>query len=546
MSQRLLSPLLGVLFWSALFVVVTGGFDYQGSIGGFDFRLDLTSPDQLVLLFLLLLGLWHLTGGSLAEIRCLGTWSAAYDSLRDATNRRWILATVGFLGLVFFVAPLVRHSTFHTGYDLAIFGQAYWNTLQGDFLYSSIRGMVLWGDHLNPIVLGILPFYRLWPTPETLLILQSLALMAGALPVYLLARRELSHQGVAMVLALAYLVYQPVRLMNLFDFHPIVFATPLILTAVYQLRRGAWGWFLICCLLVGSTKETGPIAVALLGLACVFLSPRRRLGVAVTAVGVAWFVLNLTVIMPAFNPTGVDVQLDRYDYLGGSPSEILTTLVTRPVYVLSHNLTSRELFYPVRVLAPLAFLPLLTPVGLLVVPYLAINILEGTGVQVWLIHYQAELTAFVFVAAVFGAGRVMQVRPARFVAAAVTAGALLFFGTSDVYHLRQGWPTDETRRIHQTLELIPPVARVSAQAALSPHLTQRRVLEIFPEKTSSDWVVVDSGLDPWPVPPERYRRTVRRLKRVGFQPQIERGQTVVFSRDPEMPVTWQKRSERTP
>lgn len=530
MVFRFLSLALDSLFFFALFIVTTGGFDYQGSIAGRSFRLDATSPDLVVLLFLVLLGVWHWAGRPLQDLRCVQVWEALYNKLRVVGTKRLGIA-LGAIAFLMVTVPLVRHYSFRTGIDLAIFGQAYWNTLQGDFFFSSIQGgMVLWGEHFNPIVLGILPFYWFWPSPETLLVLQSLALVAGALPLYALARRELGDEAPATFITFAYLLYLPLRQTNLFDFHPVALATPLILGAFYFLRRGAFWRFLVCCLLVGATKETGPIAVGLLGTACLFLSPKRWLGVGVIVASVIWFFVNLSVVMPAFNPSGVAIQLDRYHYLGDSPGEILRTLLTRPGYVLSQNLSSRELFYPIRILAPVAFLPLLTPVGLLAVPYLVINILEASGIQIWLVHYQAELTAFIFIATVFGAKRALETRSSKTLAAVLTCSTLLFLGTADVYQLRQAWPTSDTRRIQGVLGRLPAEGRVSAQAALAPHLTQREWLYVFPEVTEAEWVVVDPGLDPWPVRPNRFKRTVRRLGRVGIYPEFEDAGTLILRR----------------
>lgn len=540
MGLTILSLALNFLFWSALLVVVTGGFDYQGSVAGQGVRLDITSPDLLVLLFLILLSLWHRLGKPLRDLHCIGIWERAYARLSGRKSRS-LYPAIGLISLVFIVVPLVRHLSFRTGMDLAVFSQAFWNTLQGDFLFSSIKGnMVLWGDHFNPIVLAILPLYWLWPSPETLLVLQSLALVAGAIPLYGLAKKELPGEGPAIFITLAYLLYLPLRQMNQFDFHPIAFSTPLILAAFYYLREEAFGKFLVFCLLVGATKETGPIAAGILGIAWFFLSPRRWLGAGVALASAFWFFINLAVVMPTFNPAGVETQLARYGYLGNSPGEIARTLLARPFYVIGQNLSAREIFYPVKILAPVAFLPVLTPVGLLTVPYLVINILESSGVQVWLVHYQAELTAFVFIATIFGAKKFLQKRSGKALAAILTATVLLFFGSSDVYETREAMPTAETQKIRSNLKRLPAEARVSAQAALAPHLTQRRWLYMFPDVQDAEWVVVDSSVDPWPVPEDRFSKTVRRLRRSGFQPEFEDGEALILRQTGET-VHWKKR-----
>ena len=182
MGTRILSSILNALFWCVLLVVITGGFDWHGSIGERAVRLDATSPDLFALLFVILLVIWYRLGRSPREIEGVRIWERFYARLDNASAGRW-LPVLGLMAAVLVALPLARHFTFQSGYDLALFAQAYWNTLQGDFLYSSLKGgMVLWGDHFNPIALAIVPFYRIWPAPETLLVIQSLALVASWIP----------------------------------------------------------------------------------------------------------------------------------------------------------------------------------------------------------------------------------------------------------------------------------------------------------------------------------------------------------------------------
>ena len=80
--------------------------------------------------------------------------------------------------LVFFVSSAtwtlsswIRHEVFHTSFDMAIFVQAVWNTLQGNFLYSSIKGGIcLLSDHFSPILVLLTVPYKLWTDPKCLLL----------------------------------------------------------------------------------------------------------------------------------------------------------------------------------------------------------------------------------------------------------------------------------------------------------------------------------------------------------------------------------------
>jgi hypothetical protein len=70
--------------------------------------------------------------------------------------------------------------------------------------------------------------------------------------------------------------------------------------------------------------------------------------------------------------------------------------------------------------------------------------------------------------------------------------------TTLAYHLKFGhtplslgfqWPEAEARHraAHQMLQLVPPRAVVSAQTALSTHLTHRPDIYLFPQLTSEQY-----------------------------------------------------------
>ena len=79
-------------------------------------------------------------------------------------------------------------------------------------------------DHFSPVYLLLMPFYLLFPQPATLLVLQTLALAAGALPIYLLAREKLAPGFTRIGWVLAYFLFLPLAFINLFDFHELTFA----------------------------------------------------------------------------------------------------------------------------------------------------------------------------------------------------------------------------------------------------------------------------------------------------------------------------------
>jgi uncharacterized membrane protein len=115
--------------------------------------------------------------------------------LRDpSAEGRIVVAAAVLGGILLGSLSLVRHWTFHsTASDLAVFDQVLWNTIHGRFMESTLSlarcvPHSFFGDHFSPALLLILPLYFVFPHPETLLVVQTVALALGVWPIYLLAR----------------------------------------------------------------------------------------------------------------------------------------------------------------------------------------------------------------------------------------------------------------------------------------------------------------------------------------------------------------------
>src|SRR5260221_1634180 len=170
--------------------------------------------------------------GLSAAVGALAAYTAyQWVSDREPSSRRSVralaLAVVlaATLGYVIIVAGLAfaNHQSFNTGrsdlgYYLSIFRQS----SQGIPLGCSLCGG---GSHLtghfDPILVVLSPLFLLYPFAETLLLLQTLWLCSGAVPVYRLARHHVEHRGAAVALAVAYLAYPALHGVNFFDFHSI-------------------------------------------------------------------------------------------------------------------------------------------------------------------------------------------------------------------------------------------------------------------------------------------------------------------------------------
>src|SRR5262249_10857534 len=199
--------------------------------------------------------------GRRARARCghgtvsgLAGTSSASDVERQATpglggvrtlvrERAWTLTVWGaMLGWTIVLASIARRSYDDFGlarFDLGNMVQAVWSTAHGHPLEmtngSTGEQMVRLGTHVDPILVLLTPFWALWPSPLSLAFVQIAAVAAGALPVFWLARRHLGSEKLGCVLALAYLAYPWLSWSAVGAIHPVTFAIPLFLYAIWFL-----------------------------------------------------------------------------------------------------------------------------------------------------------------------------------------------------------------------------------------------------------------------------------------------------------------------
>ena len=124
--------------------------------------------------------------------------------------------------------------------DLGNVDQSIYNTIKGRFMvmtncYSCNSDQInRLGGHANFILLLFVPFYFVLPDPKILLFTQTLLISLGALPLYLLGKRLFKKSTwLPLVGPFIYLINPMVHDVNLYDFHAVAVAMPLILFAFY-------------------------------------------------------------------------------------------------------------------------------------------------------------------------------------------------------------------------------------------------------------------------------------------------------------------------
>jgi uncharacterized membrane protein len=409
-------------------------------------------------------------------------------------KRRWtftvlVLLVVGY-SLAYGWLSSERHSRFNsTGYDLAIKEQVIWNTAHGRFFASSPEVDYAFADHFQPLMLALIPFYVPVPSPEVLLWVQTIGLALGAVPLYRLAERRLKSTSVALVLSTAYLLFPALGFMNRFDFHPEVLAVTAFLFAFEALDRGnllaTSVWLLVPLL----GKENLGFSVAVFGLYAALVLRRVRFGVFWFVAGVAVSSLTMFWLIPTLRE-GPSDTLARYGWLGDTPAQILSTLITRPGYIWSNLAEPNRGLYLLQLLAPTGFLALLAlPELLLAAPGLIINFLAEHHCQPEIYcQYTVPITPFVFIAAVVGLQRLAAFLNRRrnwtIIGLAILPMVMLALVVDNPFSEKQEVPAPlaalpNAQAVRRALATVPPAASVVTTNAYAPHLAQREGLYII-------------------------------------------------------------------
>lgn len=213
-------------------------------------------------------------------------------------------------------AAIIRHHRLNSRtLDLALQHQVVWNTAHGRWFESSIEVANYLGDHVSFNALPVAALYRLWPSVETLLVLQAAALTAAGVLCYFVARRVTNDAAAAFLAGLAFLLHPACALQSLNDFHLTVLGLPWVFAGILcALDRR---WWLASLLLVPAlfAKEDVGLTLALFGVYAAIKWRARLFGALWAFVGVAWPLAAVLLIIPTFRGGRPSDTWLRYSWL---------------------------------------------------------------------------------------------------------------------------------------------------------------------------------------------------------------------------------------
>ncbi len=466
-------------------------------------------------------------------------------------SARWadrvFLALVSGYILVFSSLAVLRYLNFHTGYvesdlpfittswDLGLYHQLIWNSLHGRLLEGTyvLDASTYLGKNFTPILLGFVPLYAVWSDPIVLLIVQTVALGFGALPIYWYGRKQIG-RALAIAVATIYFLSPGLENMNLHEFHEIALATPLLAYATFFLLRRHYNGFLVCLGVALLVKEEIAFVTIAFGVYIFLVQGKRWFGLGLALCGVVWGVLLLQYIIPFFRGAEFGTGFyyfdngstgggaSRYAYLGRNISEIIVTVITRPGFVLQQFLVPDKIEFALHLFVPLAFIPLIgVEVAALSLPTFGYSLLSLFGPQYSInTFYFAPILPFLFMATIVGLRRLLKwsaratffpwlnrVLTVERVASEASLFVLLLVSGASSYYFQAPGPfaryfqaeryllTSHAALGNALMRSIPHEATVVTQQDLLAHLSGRKLIyeiPLTPDYRQADYLVADT------------------------------------------------------
>lgn len=285
--------------------------------------------------------------------------------------------------------------------DLGSYAQMFWNLSRGSS-YSSTLGEHFLRNHLTYVFYPLTFFYFFFQHPFFLLGTQSLCLALGGFFTYKIANNYLNPTW-ALFLGVLYFLYPPVGFINLYEFHPIVYAIPFLFLTIHAYIGKRFWAFVIFSLWAMSCQENISIAILIFSVLAFFDSRQRRWILYPALSAISWALVSFVLIQPLLGQHYI-WSVEIYDYLGTTWFGVIKNFFTQPDLWLPKLCSLDTGVYFIQLFFPLLFLPLISWKALLfLAPYLFQHILSVRTFEASVYyHYTAEMLPFLFWGAAMG------------------------------------------------------------------------------------------------------------------------------------------------
>jgi uncharacterized membrane protein len=403
----------------------------------------------------------------------------------------------------FFIFFTLRwHYKLRTGnYDLSINNNLMFGGLHGHFLESPVvfpkEPPRYLANHAKFGAYLFLPIYAIFPRPETLLVIQSLFIGFGAVPLFLFARRHVS-EWMAAIVCLAYLCYYPMHGASFSEFQAVPLTAFFVFLAAWAADAKRYRILAAAVIVALSMREDVSIGMAVFG-AFLLLSGYRPLpGLVIASSAVAYFLyLRFYVMEGAGSWWFPNMYRDLWADGEKGFRSVIRTAVTNPMFTLSKIIVEKKIVYVLHLLVPIAFLPArrwylwaaFAPGAMLTL--LVTNYDPPISFS---FHYVMHWAPYLFLAVVLYLAVIAKEKSpirAHAALAALVASTLVLTYNYGAFPRREGsfkggfnkieftYTETEAARYARLMDLVkdlPPDAPIAATEKIGPHISSRITL----------------------------------------------------------------------
>ena len=400
-----------------------------------------------------------------------------FTDFRNDTYFKKLLFITTLTSFLFFILAVLRHFLLQSNaYDLGLFDQWIWLTSRNLPSFSTMTGLHMFADHGAWTLYIIAMIYKIIPDINILFFSQSLSLCFTTIPLWLLCKKNNLNSKVSFLITIFWLLQPVVFNINLFDFHPEVWAMPLIAYYYYFEKNKNFFISTLITILILGTRDGLVLLIFGFGLEQI-LKKRFGRSIILIAISIIWFLFLNNWIYPMLNgDKGSVMALARYSKYGDSFLEILLTLFANPIYVFQSINLIDSIFYLIILFAPafvfwkkISFITLISSF-----PLIFSNILSETSSQRTLIHqYSLPIVLIIVISVVNGIANNKEHlihNKGRFLWMILCWAALakpFFFAGPYLSRL------DSIKPAREAFIAIPKKAKVITTSYLVPHLSQR-------------------------------------------------------------------------
>ncbi len=403
-----------VPFDSVVFFKKVGFLPFTGAFFGFYAVLSVvfTLVDSLKLERLILLisfigyalitlfetdAIWYGFGACLVLlVICVYVFKDEHSpALRRDINKKIVVIIAVAAGLYFAVfvgvQTVCKYLALSTpNYDFGIFSQMFYYMKNTFLPYATAeRDMLLshFAVHISPVFYLFLPFYMIYPSPETLMVCQAVLLASGVIPVVMICKKLGLSNKASAAFSLIYALYPALCGGCFFDLHENKFLAPLLLWLFYFIVKNKWYGIAVFSVLVMLVKEDAPVYVAFAGLFVLAGAKKKDKfkGLAMISGAVVYFVFAVLML----NRFGLGTMDERfYNYMSDQSDSlwnVAANVFKDPAYVIRQIFDTtadpsveNKMEFLLRMLIPLGFLPFFTKKlsrYILLLPLVLINLM---------------------------------------------------------------------------------------------------------------------------------------------------------------------------